>query len=35
MYFPHHKVEATQVLNKIPCILAEELILNPNDFINI
>ena len=34
MYFPHHMVEATQVLNGIPCILSEELLFNPNDFIN-
>ena len=33
MYFPHHMVEATQVLNGIPCILSEEILFNPNDFI--
>ena len=35
MYFSHHKVEATQVLNGIPCILSEELLVNPNNFITI
>ena len=35
MYFPHHKVEATQALNGIPCILFEELLINPNIFITI
>ena len=33
MYFSHHKVEAIQVLNKLPCILYEELLINPNNFI--
>ena len=33
MYFPHHNVEATQVLNGSLCILAEELLFNPNYFI--
>ena len=33
MYFPHHIVEATQIINGIPCILYEELLFNPNDFI--
>ena len=33
MYFPHHKVEATQVINGLPCILYEELIINSNYFI--
>ena len=33
MYFPHHKVESTQVLNRLPYILSEELIVNPNNFI--
>ena len=33
VYFPHHKVEATQVLNGLPYILSEELIINPNNFI--
>ena len=28
MYFPHHKVEATQVINGLPCILYEELPVN-------
>ena len=31
--FPHHKVEATQVLNGIPYILSEELLIKPNNFI--
>ena len=29
IYFPHHKVEATQVLNIMPCIISEELLINP------
>ena len=33
MYLPHHMVEANQVLNGLPCILYEELLINPNDFI--
>ena len=33
MYLPHHNVEATQVLNGIPCIIVEELLVNPNNFI--
>ena len=33
MYFCHHKVESTQVINILPCILSEELLINPNDFI--
>ena len=33
MYLHHHKVEATQVLNVIPCIIYEELLANPNNFI--
>ena len=32
MYFPHHKVEATQVINRLPLILYEELLINPNGF---
>ena len=33
IYFTHHKVEATQVLKRIPCILSEELLINPQNFI--
>ena len=33
MYFTHHKVETTQVLSGIPCIISEELLINTNDFI--
>ena len=33
MYFHHHKVEATQALNGLPCIISEELPINPNDII--
>ena len=33
MYFPHHKVEATQVLNGLPCTISEELLINPNYFV--
>ena len=33
VYFPHNKVLTTQVLNRLPCILSEELIINPNDSI--
>ena len=32
MYFPHNKVEATHILNGMPCILSEELLINPNYF---
>ena len=32
---PHHKVEATHVLNGLTCILSEELLANSNDFITI
>ena len=35
MYFPHNKVEATQVLDRLTCILSEELLVNPNNFITI
>ena len=35
MYLPHHKVKATQVLKGIPCILSEDLLVNPNNFITI
>ena len=34
MYFHHHKVEATQVINVLPCILIEERLTNPHDLIN-
>ena len=30
MHFPHHKLEETQVLNGLTCILSEELLINPN-----
>ena len=33
MYFPHHRLEATKVLNVLTCILSEELLINPNNFI--
>ena len=33
MYFLHHKLEATQVLNGPPCVIFEELLFNLNDFI--
>ena len=33
MYFPHRKLESTQVLNGISCIIYEELLTNPNDLI--
>ena len=33
MYFPHNKVEATQVLNVLTYILSEELLINFNFFI--
>ena len=32
-YFPRHKVEATQVLNRNLCIISEELLVKPNNFI--
>ena len=35
MYFPHHMVEATKVINRLPYIIAEELLVNPNNFITI
>ena len=35
MYSPHNKVEATQFLNGMPCILSEELLTNPKNFITI
>ena len=33
IYFPHHKVEATQVINGLPCIISKELLVNPKIFI--
>ena len=33
MYFPHHKVGKTQFLNRLTCILSEELLVKPNYFI--
>ena len=33
MYLPHNKVEANQVLNGMPCIIPEEILINPNKFI--
>ena len=33
IYFPHHKVEATHVLNRLPCILSEEILTKPNNLI--
>ena len=35
IYFPHHKVEETQVLNGLPCILSEDLLVNPNYYMTI
>ena len=35
MYFPHHKVEATQDFNGMPCIIYEDLLIKTNDFITI
>ena len=35
MYFPHHKVEATQVLNGMTYIISEELLIHPDDLITI
>ena len=35
IYFPHNKIEATQVLNWLHCIISEELLTNPKMFINI
>ena len=34
MYFTHHRVEATQVLNRLPYIISEELLVNLKNFIN-
>ena len=33
MFFPHQKVKSTQVINGLTCILSEEVLVNPNDFI--
>ena len=33
MYFPHHKLEANQVLNGLICIIYEDLIVNHNSYI--
>ena len=33
MYFSYHKLGANQFINVIPCILSEEILVNPNDFI--
>ena len=33
MYFPHHEVESTQVLNGLPCIISEELLIKPAYFV--
>ena len=33
IYFSHHKLEANQVLNELTCIISEEILVNPNDFI--
>ena len=35
IYFPHQKVEATHVLNRLPRILSEQILFNPNNFITI
>ena len=35
MYYPHNKVEATQLLNGLTYILSEDLLINPNNFITI
>ena len=35
IYFPHHKVASAQVLNGLPCIISEELLVSPNNFITI
>ena len=35
MYSPHNKEEATQVINALPCILSEEILINPNNLIKI
>ena len=33
IYLPNHKIEASQVLNGAPCIITEELLAKPKDFI--
>ena len=33
MYFTRHKTEATEVLNIVPCIIYELILVNPKDFI--
>ena len=33
IYFPHHKIESIQALNGLTCILSEELLINPNNFV--
>ena len=35
MYFPNYKIEKTQVLNGMPCILYGEILINLNDLITI
>ena len=35
MYYPHHEVDVNQVLNGLPCIFYEELLVNRNAFITI
>ena len=33
VYFPHHKVEATEVFNRLSCILSEELLINQKNLL--
>ena len=33
IYFPQYRVEANQVLNVLPCILSDEILIDPNNFI--
>ena len=33
MYLPHNKVETTKICNGVPCVLFEELLVNPNNLI--
>ena len=35
MFLTHHKFEATHVINRLPLIIYEELLVNPDDFIPI
>ena len=35
MYFPHHKLEANQVINRLTCILSEGIIINTKNSIRI